>query len=84
MTTSTTHAREAAQEQLKVLHDTYGFTWQEIAQIYPFLGMKTGTLSSIANGVRKVPGKYVSRFRRYQSLFDIPTSTLRLMLENRS
>lgn len=48
---------KTAQERLKLLRDTYGLKWQEIAETEPFLGIPLGTLNDIYRG-RPVPKRW--------------------------
>lgn len=59
---SPSHTRESVQDNLNRLHDTFMLTWDKISQMWPYLDIPPGTLSAVASGKRKMPGRFKNRF----------------------
>lgn len=62
---------DIVRERLKSLHDTYGFTWREIAASDAYAGIPAGTLCAIAKG-GPIPARYYAQL-------GLPFSTARVV-----
>ena len=69
---------------LRMLHDSYGYTWRELASKPELAGVPAGTLCTIAKH-GTIPKRHRERFkqRKYRDLFAMPADMLRLALNNR-
>ena len=56
------HKCDNVRNELNTLKAMSGYTWRKIAATKRFIGMKHGTLSSIAKGDRCVPDDFKARF----------------------